>query len=95
MAIYKIEPEKQGKITGPWNRGHSDLQKYEVTDSVRLNNYPQYDTFLFDWVEEQGKINGPWNIGHSDLQNIWGHSQCKTEQVPKVWCLSIRLKPEI
>ena len=28
--------------------GHSDLQKYEVTDSVRLDKYPKYDAFLFD-----------------------------------------------
>ena len=26
MLIYYMEPETQGKITGPWNMGHSDLQ---------------------------------------------------------------------
>ena len=43
MLIYKIEPEIQGKITGQGKIGLSDLQKYEVIDSVRLNKYPKYD----------------------------------------------------
>ena len=39
--------------------------------------------------EIQSKITGPLNIGHSDLQRVWGHWQCQTEQVSKVWCLCI------
>ena len=42
---------------------------YEVIYSVRLNNYPKCDAFLFDRVGEiQSKITGALYIGHSDLQ---------------------------
>ena len=27
-------------------------------------------------------------IGHRDPQIVWGHLQCETEQVSKVWCIS-------
>ena len=37
MSFYKIRSEIQDKITGPWNIGHSVLQKYAVTCSVELN----------------------------------------------------------
>ena len=35
-----------GQITGPRNTGHGDLQKYEVTRSVKRNKYSKYDAFL-------------------------------------------------
>ena len=42
-------------------------------------------TFYNIRSEIQGKLTGPWNIGQSDLLIIWGHWECQTEQVPKVW----------
>ena len=47
MPSFLIRSEIQGKITGPLNIGHSDLQKYEVTRIVKLK-YPQYDAYLLD-----------------------------------------------
>ena len=43
MLSYFIGSEIQGKITGPWNIGHNDLQKHEATRSVKLNKYQKYD----------------------------------------------------
>ena len=40
--------EIHGKITGPGNIGHSDVQKNEVACSVKLNKYPKYDAYLLD-----------------------------------------------
>ena len=48
MPSYMISSETQGKLTGPWNIGHSDLQKYEVTCSVELNKYSKYDAYLLN-----------------------------------------------
>ena len=48
VPLYLILSEKQGKITGQQNLGHSDLQKYEVTRSVKLNKYLNYDAYLSD-----------------------------------------------
>ena len=48
MPYYLIPSEKQGKITGPSHIGHSDLQKHEVTCSVKPNKYPKYDAYLSD-----------------------------------------------
>ena len=47
MLSYLVRLEIQDKIAGPWNTGHSDLQKNEVTHSVKLNKYPKYDAYLF------------------------------------------------
>ena len=51
MSFSKIRSDIQGKITGPWNIGHSDLQIDEVIHSVRQNKYPKYD-LLFDTVRD-------------------------------------------
>ena len=48
MPLYLIWLEIQGKVTGPGNIGHTDLQKYEVTRSMELNKYPKYDAYLLD-----------------------------------------------
>ena len=53
-------------------------------DSVRLNKNSKNNAFLFDRVEGLGRNDSTMIIGESDLQNVLGHSQCETEQVPKV-----------
>ena len=48
MPSYLIELEIQGKFSGSRNVGHSDLQKYEVTGSVKLSKFQWYDAYLLD-----------------------------------------------
>ena len=43
---YLIGSEIQGKITGPLNIGHKEIQKYEGTRSVKLNKNLKYDAYL-------------------------------------------------
>ena len=44
----------KGKITEPWNKGHSDLQtvgghwQYQTEQSVKLNKYQKYGAYLLD-----------------------------------------------
>ena len=46
-----------------------------------------YDVFLLDIVRDTRQNLWTMIIGHSDFQIVWGHWQCKTEQVSKVWCI--------
>ena len=48
MPSYLIQSVILGKTTGPWNIGHSDLQKYEVACSMKMNKYPKYDAYLLE-----------------------------------------------
>ena len=52
------------KNTGPGKIDLSDLQKYEVIDSVRLNKYPKYGARQGEGRQNQWIM----NKGHSDLQ---------------------------
>ena len=65
----------------------NSMRSFTVSDWTSIQS--MMPSFLIR-LEIQRKINEQWNIGHSDLQKIWGHSQCETEQVPKIWCLTIR-----
>ena len=47
--------DKQGKSLN-WNICHSDLQKYEVTRSVKCNKYPKYDTYVVDRARDIWQI---------------------------------------
>ena len=46
VPSYLIGSAIEGKTPGQWNIGHSDLQNYEVTCSVKLNKSPKYDACL-------------------------------------------------
>ena len=45
-AFLLIGSEIQGKITGPWNKGHNDPQKYEVTRSIKLMDGWMFELFI-------------------------------------------------
>ena len=56
MLIYEMEPEIEGKITGPcrskcltkiWSLTVT-YKQYEVTRIVKLNKYPKHDANLSD-----------------------------------------------
>ena len=71
MPSDLIGSEIQGKITGPRNIGHSDIQEYEVTRSVKPNKYQKYDAYLLLDREPEilkAKTTEPCNI---DQGQIW------------------------
>ena len=82
MQSCLIGCEIQCKKTGTWNIGHNDLQKYEVTPSVKLN--------WCLYIRASDTRQNHWTMKDRSLRptKLWVRWQCQTEQVSKV-CLPI------
>ena len=83
MPSDLIGSEIQDQITGLFKIDHSDLQKYEVIGSVRLNKYPKYDAFLFDRVGDIRQNNWTMKYRCSDLQKFEVTRSVKLNKYPK------------
>ena len=82
MPSYLIGPEIKGKITGPWNIGHSDLKNKR---SPTVWNWTSTQSMMLIYLVEPeiyGKITRPWNIGHSDLQIVRVHWKSIQSMMP-------------
>ena len=73
-TFCNIRSEIQGKLTGPWNIGQSDLLIVWGHWKWQTEQVPKVYAFIFDLIliwfvisEIQGKLTWPRNIGHSDL----------------------------
>ena len=77
----------------PWTMEYRSQWPTNSTRSLTVSCWTCIQSMMHSYLigsVTQGKITGPWYIGHRDLQERGGQSQCETEQVHKVWCLSTR-----
>ena len=80
MLIHQIVFKIIGKITEPWNIGHSDPLLFEVKHQVSLTHYPKVLFFIHQIVFKiWGKLTEPWNICHSDPLLFWGQAPSLTD----------------
>ena len=62
---------RKREITGPWNKGHCDLNLFWGQRSFYTDSFSKSMTFVHQILFKiLGKITGPWNIGHSDRTSI-------------------------
>ena len=80
IFIHQTIFKKYGKITGPWNRGHSEAWMHGRTDErmERRKLYtPRHTSYAGDI------ITGPWNIGHSDPLLVWSQASSHIDSLAK------------
>ena len=89
MSFYKIRSETQGKSTGPWHIGHSDLQIVWGHSQCQTEQVPEVWCLPVWYGRIYKAIHWTMKYRLQWPTKIWGHSQHEIEQVSNIWCLFI------